>query len=490
MAAKKQRIDFAPWEPDVAVLDGQAAHEAKNVLPAKRGYLPMPGVMELKYPALPDAAVAVWTRKLTNDTSIVVAVTLSGIYSLENRVWVQKYTGTTVDDNRQIVDYGNDLYVLWGTTLLRSTINTAEVGQFSAVSGAPLGHRLAVVQDFLCIGDLSDNPTAIHWSAIDDPTSWPAIGTTEAINKQSDIQIFPIGGRVMAVVGGLFSGVTGVIFQEHAIQRATYVGVPYIMQFTPIERARGLLAPASPVICGTMCAFLGEDGFRVTDGETTKTIGAHRVDNWFFANCASSRLSDVVGVHDVERRLVWWIFATDTCLIGQYDRVIVYDYEQDKWSWGEITVENVFQDYGRSLTLEELDDYGDLDSLPFTSLDSAALKGGRSILGGFTPDHRLAIFNGANLEAVITTQEFGGDRMMVHGLRPLVDCGEAEALPVYRSRQMDVQDFGEYMEQSRDGVCYQHISTVYLTSQVRIPAGISWKHAVGVEALIEPEGGM
>jgi hypothetical protein len=42
----------------------------------------------------------------------------------------------------------------------------------------------------------------------------------------------------------------------------------------------------------------------------------------------------------------------------------------------------------------------------------------------------------------------------------------------------------------RDGVCYQHLSTVYLAARVRVPAGQNWKAAVGVEALVELEGGM
>ena len=489
MAAKKQKIEFAPWEPDVAILDGQAAHEAKNVLPAKRGYTSMPGLAELHFPALGSRPLAVWSRRQNNDTITCVVATASGIYSLESGRWVQKYSGTAVSDNRQIVDYGSDLYVLWGTKLLRASVG-ATVGSFSEVSGAPLGNRLCVVQDFLCIGELSDYPGGIHWSAIDDPTSWPAIGTTEAINKQSDRQIFPVGGKVQAIVGGLSAGVTGIIFLEHAVQKATYVGVPYIFQFEPIERSRGILAPKSAVVAGSICIYLAEDGWRATDGSTSKSIGAERVDDWFFSHCSSDRLGEVMGVHDTQRRLCWWAFSSDICPAGQYDRVLVYNYEMDRWSWGEIACEYLHQDNTRGLTLEDLDAYGQIDGLPFASLDSAALRPGRVVLGGFTTGHKLASMNGPNLEGVITTAEFGGDRFMVHGLRPLVDGAEAEALPVYRSRQMDAQAFGDYAPQSRDGVCYQHISTVYLTAQVRIPAGVEWRHAVGVEALIEPEGGM
>ena len=48
MAMQKQKIEFAPWEPDMAKLEGSAAHEAKNVLPSKRGYVPMPSLARLR----------------------------------------------------------------------------------------------------------------------------------------------------------------------------------------------------------------------------------------------------------------------------------------------------------------------------------------------------------------------------------------------------------------------------------------------------------
>ena len=63
-------------------------------------------------------------------------------------------------------------------------------------------------------------------------------------------------------------------------------------------------------------------------------------------------------------------------------------------------------------------------------------------------------------------------------------------MPLFRSRQMDERRFGTFTAQQRDGVCFQHVSTVYLAARVKIPAGVSWTHAVGVEALVEKEGGL
>ena len=196
------------------------------------------------------------------------------------------------------------------------------------------------------------------------------------------------------------------------------------------------------------------------------------------------------GVHDPENRLAVWIFASGTAPAGVYDRLLVYNYTVDRWSWGELATETLFTDCARGRSLEDLDASGSLDSLPFASLDVAALQNGRQLVACFDTSHRLALFNGDTLEAVIDTAEQGGSRMMVHGLRPLADAAAAQAMPVYRNREMDTRRYGEFTKQQRDGVCYQHLSTVYLSARIKIPAGEHWSHAVGVEALTEQEGSL
>ena len=95
------------------------------------------------------------------------------------------------------------------------------------------------------------------------------------------------------------------------------------------------------------------------------------------------------------------------------------------------------------------------------------------------------------MPAVLETGEFGGQRMMLHGLRPLVDSAEARALPLYRTRQMDAMRVtGRETRQNREGICHQHISASYFAARVRIPENVNWTHAVGVEALYEEEGGL
>ena len=111
------------------------------------------------------------------------------------------------------------LYALYGTALLKQA---APGDNFAAVGGAPSGEVLAVIRDFLVMGRAGGVPNCIRWSGIDRPDDWPAPGTNAAQYIQSDQQIFPEGGRVMAMVGAV-GGIDGLVFLERGIQRMTSI---------------------------------------------------------------------------------------------------------------------------------------------------------------------------------------------------------------------------------------------------------------------------
>ena len=484
--ADRITLEFGPWEPDAALLGGQQAQEARNVLPAKRGYRPVRALNAMNAPALASRALDVFVGKGMDGTIATLAATASGIYELSSGAWAEMHSGTAISANRMFAQYGDGIYALYGNALLKQ----AGAGQnFAAVTAAPTGEILSVIRDFLVLGRAGGVQNCIRWSGIDRPDEWPAPGTNAAQYVQSDQQVFPEGGKVMAIAGAI-GGVDGLVFLERGIQRMTYVGTPYIFQFDPLDRTYGTVASRSPVNFGSACVFLAEDGWRMTDGAGVKGIGVERVDAWFFGECDNARLEEVRGMHDAQNRLAVWSFPTDDAPAGVHDRLLIYSYALDRWSYAVVQTECLYQEYARGITLEDLDSYGTLDALPFASLDSAALKAGGRVLGAATTEHRLGTFSGGGTEAVIDTAEQGGDRMMVHGLRPLVNSAAAQAMPLWRDRQMDARQGGEYSEQERDGVCYQHLSCNYLAARVKVPAGEEWSHAVGVEALIEKEGGM
>ena len=144
MAVKKTRLDFGAWEPDAALLNGQQAPEARNVIPAKRGYRPLYGSVPLAYDALPSQVKAAYSQRDLYGTNTTFAATTEGIYTLEGKAWTQKYTGSTASNVRAFTEYGNAVYALFGSTLLKSSV--AGVAQnFEEVEDAPAGDVVAVI---------------------------------------------------------------------------------------------------------------------------------------------------------------------------------------------------------------------------------------------------------------------------------------------------------------------------------------------------------
>ena len=63
------------------------------------------------------------------------------------KFWPTKYAGETASDVRAFAEYGDAVYALFGSTLLKSSLSGV-AGAFAAVEGAPEGEVLGVIRDF------------------------------------------------------------------------------------------------------------------------------------------------------------------------------------------------------------------------------------------------------------------------------------------------------------------------------------------------------
>ena len=193
MAVSRIRLDFGAWEPDAALLDGRQAPEAKNVVPAKRGYRPLFSTSTMGFSALSGVVLSGYAMKDVDGNLLTLAATSEGIFALENKQWVQKHSGTALSNVREFVEYGSAVYALYGTQLIKSNITAGNAGAFTEVTEAPDGSVLGVIRDFVVIGQLSEHRNGIRWSGLDRPDEWPEPGSNDAQYIQSDIQIFPAG---------------------------------------------------------------------------------------------------------------------------------------------------------------------------------------------------------------------------------------------------------------------------------------------------------
>ena len=484
-------LPFAPWEPDKAALNGGHAPEASGVIPSASGYVPFPSFQkEPGLAALPGPFRGAAGVMDTAEHPWTIAGTDTGLYWLKAKSW-SKIGGDyrTGNNSWDFARYGNTLIAVNGVDAPQyATISADALSVFKPIEGAPVGSSVEVVREFVMIGGVGPNRTKIRWSALGDPLSWPAPGSNEAQYSQSDEQDFPDTGSAVAVSGAL-SGLDLLVFTERAIYRGQYTGSPYIFQFDIVDKGRGAIAPRSVVTGENAVYFLSENGFYATDGGSLKNIGFERVNAWFRKTADEGRRFEVRGAADPVSGIIFWTFATDNAPPGVHDHILVHHPQLDQWSHAEnIATVGLFPGLTRPTTLEQLNAVAVLDELPY-SLDSRVWKGGVPALAGVSPDNRLGWFAGTPVAATIDTAESGGKRILIHGIRPLVDGAKASASVLCR-------DFPHEKPMERvcapvsamNGIAHTHLSTRYARARVDIPAGAHWNFAVSCEMVVEEEG--
>ena len=173
------------------------------------------------------------------------------------------------------------------TTVTLTDAGSAGFTKTNFVTGVSYDIRakaIAVIKDFVMLGNIYDGdgttPNRIHWSGINDPTSWLTVGSAAAAAVQSDRQDLPVGGEIMAITGAI-GGMDGAVFCKKAIYRLSYVGPPLVFTIQAIELDRGPMARNSVVNVGPFGFYLGEEGFWSFSGSGSKAIGDQKVDRFF-----------------------------------------------------------------------------------------------------------------------------------------------------------------------------------------------------------------
>jgi hypothetical protein len=363
-------------------------------------------------------------------------------------------------------------------------------------AAAPRARHLAIVRDWLVAGNTFDGtdgaqPQRVWWSAIDDPTSWPAPGSAAAAAAQSDFQDLVGGaGWVQGIVGNLGTA-DGAVFQERGIVRMNYVGPPAIFAFATAEGARGTPAPGSIAQLGTLVYYLGEDGFYAFDGSASRPIGANKIDKTFFADLDQQYLGRVSAAIDPINKLCFWAYPGAGNAAGDPNRLLAYNWSLDRWSLAEVETELLLRSLSFGYSLDGLDAANaSLDALPF-SLDSRAWTGGRVLLAGFDGAHRLGYFSGAALAPAVETAEAAlgeGRRVVITAARPIVDGGSPAVAIGTRERPMDPVLFGGDVAIDAQGSAPQRASGRHVRARVTLPAGGGFTHISGVEIDTAPEG--
>lgn len=493
-------IAMPEWLPDQPAHQNPGLVTCRNVIPRTRSsYGPFSALSVYSDPLAARCQGAFAARDNAGNISIFAgdSASLKRLNAASPTFSdVSRSTGgayaTSADGVWQFIQYGLNVIATNFADDVQSYVIGTSTNFAPLSSGAPRARYLSIWRDFVVLGHLHDQPQRIRWSAIDDPTGFPVIGTSQAAQVQSDQQdLVGEGGWIQGIVGGLGSA-DGVVIQERALWRVTYVGPPLIFTFDLVEGARGTPAPGSIVQLGGVVAYLGEDGFYLFDGNSSRPIGNEKIDKTFFADFDQTYSARVSSAVDPINKIFYWAYPGSGNLGGVPNRILAYNWALDRWSMIEIGgIEFIFRAASFGYNADNADGLGyTVDTSPFGP-DSRFWAGGKSILSGFDLNHRLGFFSGASLKATIETGDLDlteGRRAFVSGIRPVADSGTILSSVGYRDSQAAAVAYTPASVPAADGFCPQRVSTRYPRARIEIPAGTSWSHLSAFEARIKPEG--
>jgi hypothetical protein len=252
--------------------------------------------------------------------------------------------------------------------------------------------------------------------------------------------------------------------------------------------ARGSIAPLSIVQIGPRdFEYLCEDGFfRGLEGVP---IGAERVDRTFLADIDHDDIAIVRGVADPFKHMVWWQYPNS---LGT-NKILGHNWQLDRWTQAENDVTELVSSVSVGYTLDAMDALGELDDITIP-LDSRFWLGGAPTFAAFTTDNELAFFAGGAKEATLTTadeQLTPGMRSFVspRGIRLLADTNAATIRVTTSDFPGGTRTQGSAISPSSvTGLFPCRRSGLLFASEVVIPAGTNWNHALGLDYGAKPEG--
>lgn len=394
-----------------------------------------------------------------------------------------QYAALSADANWQFVQFGSLVKATQKNEVLQ-TFNLSSDTQFSDNSGSPpQASYIAVVGRFLVLSGLLSNPFRIQWSALNDTTGWTS-GTAS-----SDFQDLPDGGIVRGVAGGEF----GIIFQDQAMRRMSYVpGSPIIFQIDRITQDEGLFAPYSIIPSGSTTYYYSNKGFKkIVAGGLPEQIGRERVDRTFFSDLDKANLQLFQGAADPRGTFIFWAYKSGVGSTGLFDKILGYDTALDRFFPISVSGEYLLGISQAGITLENLDSISSsIDALTLT-LDAYAASVQPQI-AAFNSSHRQGFFTGDNLEGTLETGEQGTDEntVTIRGFRPITDASSVYGRISHRMTQaQSVTNDAEVSISSRTGRIDPKIrDTRYARMRLRIPAATTWTFCSGIVPDIEQTG--
>jgi len=474
-------LALGEYRPDVSDHNAQAyTSSLLNVKPRADGYGPL-NSPQAYTAALPAACRGYFYARRSDGSVAIFAATVDRLYLMDNTdfTWDDvsqgglAYSALSSTAQWQFAQFNNVVLATQANEVVQSfTLGSSSA--FADLGGSPpQAAYIAVVNRFVVLSGLLDQPYRVQWSGLNEIDNWTAG------DNFSDFQDLADGGLNRGVAGGEY----GMILQEGAIRRMVYVpGSELVFQIIRVAQDRGLNAPYSLVAAGEKIFFLTAQGFVQSDAAGLLTpIGKERVDRTFYAEWDSASPQLMIGVADPTTNVVIWVYKTITGgNMGRFNKALLYDWALNRWTPFEIDGEYITSLAKPGLTLENLDAISaSLDALPF-SLDDISTST-LPALSISAPTHIISFFTGPFQEATLETAEYSvpGSVLDVNGVWPLSDSPEIFCSIGIRFNLNSASTYSDETELNDDGMCPQLVEGRYLRIKGRIPEAEAWTYFKG-----------
>jgi hypothetical protein len=385
---------------------------------------------------------------------------------------------TPTNQRWRFTQFGNVIVAANGGNRLQGfNLNSSSTFQDLATD-APQSRYVTVVRDFVVsayVNSATVYPNRVQWSALGDESSWANSATTQA-----DFQDIPDGGSVVGITGGEF----GLVLMDRSIHRMSYIGSPLVFQFDNISRNLGCYEANSIIQYSGTTFFLSDDGFYACDGQQVLPIGNEKVNRYFFSDVDEGLLHLMSSAVDPYRKLVIWAYASQSSATP--DKMLIYNFQTNKWTSGTITVDWIATSSTPSVLLEGLDTFGNLDTIN-TSFDSRIWLGGKMQFAGLD-GAKIVTFSGANATAIIETGdiEVPGTTSAITLAKPIVDNGSGSVALVSRRLLTESTVFGS--QTAADSENRVSIRGVGRYHRLQLTPTGSWTNTVGMDIDLSPLG--
>ena len=479
-------ITFGEWLPDQPDLNLKGVKVATNVIPAISGYRSLPSFSAVSNAADNDLR-GIFAAKDNSGNASLFAGDSAKLYKFNsttsNLDSINSGFSLAGNERWRFVQFGTSIIVAGGIgeNLQEFTIGTDSA--FGNLAGSPpKAEFLAVVRDQVWTANIDEGsgrvPFRTRWSAINNAESW-TVGT-----DQADFQDIPDAGAITGLVGGEYA----TILLEKSIARASYVGSPLIYQIDRVETSRGCAFSGSVASIGNLVFYLSDDGFYAFDGRSSSPIGAEKINKFFFDDFATSFSDNMSAAIDPTNQIVVWSYASNESNDGTPNRLLIYNYATQKWSYAHVEADLISPLFTAGYTLDGLDNLAsNLDGLP-ANMDSIIYKGGSFLFGG-SKDKKVFSFTGAPLDATIETGEFflqQGKHGIINRSVPYFKGGQVTMQIGTRDRQDDDVTFSDANSLTDDGFVQHRSQGRYHRVRMNISNKASapnkdWEFAQGVD---------